>query len=90
MTRHLALVALLMLAACGEKVVPVTVKWPEAPPSLMKEPADLIPVTATKPQLSDILENANQNYSQYRVLQRQIKDWQDWYAQQKSIFESVQ
>ena len=37
---------------------------------------------------SDLL-NANENYESYRELDIRLQGWQQWYQEQKKIFESV-
>lgn len=46
-------------------------------------------LSQTKPELSDILENASENYGSYYELQERYLAWQDWYKQQKKIYEDV-
>jgi hypothetical protein len=42
-----------------------------------------------KKTLTDLLENANENYGIYFDVLERYKSWQEWYIQQKQIFESV-
>ena len=88
--KHIMLFAMaLCLSACAETVVPVTAKWPDAPPTAMMEPPPLVPITKSNPQLSDMIQNANKNYSNYRIVADQVREWQKWYHDQKAIWESV-
>jgi hypothetical protein len=80
----------LLVTACGGTTVPVTPKWPDAPAHLLQPPPELQPLpTGKKVEMSDLLENANRNYSKYRDLARHIQQWQEWYNQQKTIWETV-
>ena len=79
---------MIMLAGCA---TPVAVKrtFPEAPASLM-EPADkLTPLPPGKTELSDIIENANTNAGKYYQLREKFRAWQEWYKEQKQIFDEV-
>jgi hypothetical protein len=54
------------------------------------EPApDLKQLSRDKKTLADLLENANENYGLYYDLADRYKAWQQWYKEQKNIFESV-
>lgn len=54
------------------------------------EPApELKTLPDDKKTLTDLLENANENYGYYYDVVERYKSWQDWYKQQKQIFESV-
>jgi hypothetical protein len=89
MKNLLILLCLLGVSACSETVVPVTAKWPDAPPTAMMEPPHLVPITKPNPQLSDLIQNANKNYSSYRTVADQVREWQKWYHDQKAIWETV-
>jgi hypothetical protein len=78
----------LMLTACST-VVPVTMKFPQAPESLMSPSEPLIPLNKDKRELSDLIDNATYNYGNYYQLEMKYKAWQDWYETQKKIFEEV-
>lgn len=77
-----------VLAGCT--TVPVTMKFPEAP-EVLKEPAGkLTPLDTTKKiELSDIIENANENAGKYYELREKYNAWIEWYMGQKKIFESI-
>lgn len=63
--------------------------WPEAPSSLT-EPADnLDPLPADKKNLTDLIQNANENFDKYYQLKEKYEAWQDWYNTQKKIYESI-
>jgi hypothetical protein len=81
-------VLFLMLQGCST-TVPLTMSFPEVPPSLMESAPTLKTLSQTKPELSDILENASENYGSYYELRERYLAWQDWYKQQKKIYEDV-
>ena len=76
-----------MIVGCT--TVPVTAKFPEAPNTLTEKPADLKTLDTPKPQLSDLISNANDNYAEYYKLRDKYNGWLNWYDTQKQIFESV-
>jgi hypothetical protein len=84
----LIIIFALMLSACST-VVPVTMKFPQAPETLMTPSEPLIPLDKDKKQLSDLIDNATYNYGNYYELETKYKAWQDWYNSQKKIFEEV-
>jgi hypothetical protein len=64
-------------------------QWPAAPAELTTPANDLAPLPADKKNLTDLLENANSNYSEYYVLREKYQAWQQWYIEQKKIWDSV-
>jgi hypothetical protein len=65
--------------------VPVTVKFPDVPDTLMTPPPTLKPLADNKRDLSDLLENVNKNYGTYYMEREKLIAWQDWYVKQKQI-----
>lgn len=54
------------------------------------EPApDLKPLAEDKKTLTDLIENANDNYGTYYDVREKYNAWIEWYNTQKQIFESV-
>jgi hypothetical protein len=54
------------------------------------EPAPALkPLASDKKTLADLLVNANENYGLYYELLDRYNAWQQWYKQQKQIFDSV-
>jgi len=85
--KKLMVIALLALAGCT--TVPVTAKFPTVPDSL-KDPAPILKtLDMPKPELSDLITNANDNYAEYYRLRDRYNGWINWYNTQKQIFESV-
>lgn len=79
-----------MLSGCATKVAPVTLKWPDAPSELMAPAEDLTPLTADQTQLSDLLDNANTNFSRYYILKDRYEAWQSWYNSHRQIYQGAQ
>jgi hypothetical protein len=89
MKRILLIIFISTLTACST-TAPVAMKFPDVP-QVLKEPAGkLSPLdTSKKVELSDIIENANENAGKYYELRERYNAWIEWYTEQKKIFESV-
>jgi hypothetical protein len=83
------LIIIVCLIASGCTTVPVTAKFPRAPDSLTEPTVALKTLDVPKPELSDLISNANDNYAEYYRLRDKYNGWIDWYNTQKQIFESV-
>jgi hypothetical protein len=80
----------LLLVGCSTTVVPVTMKFPDASPSLMTPAADLNKLTSDKKiELSDIIKTTNENARLYYELKIKYEAWQEWYKEQKSIADEL-
>ena len=81
----LAVIASLALTGC---VTPVKREFPAVPEKLMIKCPELIETPDTT-KLSEVLTVVVKNYGQYNECSIKIDSWQDWYTQQKRIFDSV-
>ena len=75
----------LLLTAC---TVPVTQRFPTAPATLMTAPTDLREVPAGASS-SVVFETVIENYGTYYEVANRLRGWQQWYAEQKKIFETA-
>jgi hypothetical protein len=82
------LLILLLLAGCST-TVPVTAKFPNATPELMKSCESLKKVEGDKVAITEMLKVIVQNYTLYYECSTKVDGWQEWYNEQKKIFESV-
>lgn len=76
---------LLLLSAC---TLPVQREFPSVPKTLMEQPIPLKTVPDNS-SFSIMLDTMLDNYSSYYVISQRLSAWQEWYKQQKSIFEST-
>lgn len=83
--RSAILVLCMMLAGCTT-VVPVKQQFPVAPGILLERCPDLLTVDDGKNSLRDMLKVVIQNYSLYYQCAEKTHGWQDWYNQQRQIF----
>ena len=87
---RLTFLSLLLLTGCSTTVVPVTMKFPDASPSLMTPAQDLHKLpTDKKIELADIIKTTNENSKLYYELKTKYEAWQEWYNEQKSIADEL-
>ena len=86
--RNLLLAGLLFLTGCATSV-PVTMSFPQLPEALDKPCERLQPLAEDKRELSDLLENTNDNYAKAKECNAKANAWKEWYETQKKIFEEV-
>ncbi len=82
------LITLLFLAGCSSTPVPVKRSFPEAPEPLMEKCLPLIS-TAEDAKLSDVAKAISYNYSLHYECSVKVEAWQEWYRNQKKIFDEV-
>ena len=82
----LILVVVIILSGCST-TVPVVMKFPEPPKYTEKCP----PLSKLNDgaKLSDVATTVNDNYTLYYKCALKNDDWNEWYQDQKRIFESV-
>lgn len=83
------LITLLLVSTGCSTAVPVTVKFPEVPNVLLEPAPVLKPLNEEKHELSDLLENVNENYGTYYEIREKLNGWQDWYKTQKQIYNKI-
>jgi hypothetical protein len=86
--KQLIVAVAVLLAGCTT-VVPVKQQFPVAPAVLLERCPDLMLIDDGKNSLRDMLKVVIQNYSLYYQCAEKTHGWQDWYGEQKRIFESV-
>ena len=73
----------------GCTTVPVKIKFPEVPQEL-QEPCPVLNTVDPKDQtLSGLLEVVTGNYALYYECRNRTNGWQQWYREQKQIYESI-
>jgi len=82
------LIALCVFGLVGCVTVPVDQNFPKASDTLQTPPPALkeIPAGASA---SVIFDTVVENYGTYNEVANQLKGWQQWYVEQKKIFESA-
>ena len=75
----------LALSACST-VVPVKQEFPVAPSILMEKCPQLQKVDSDKGTMRAMLRVVIENYSLYYQCASKTQGWQDWYNEQKKIY----
>jgi hypothetical protein len=83
----LALITVIALTGCI--ATPVKRTFPPIPTSLNTPCEELVDVPAGTNKLSEVLLVVTKNYSLYHECKLKVETWNDWYKQQKEIFDSV-
>jgi len=87
MTKYLALFLLILMSGCST-VVPVTVKFPDAPDRI-KIKCPQLKTLNEEAKLSDIAKTITENYTTYYECAVRNDAWIEWYETQKTIFETL-
>lgn len=84
--RVIILVLCVSLSGCTSYPLAYT-PWPPAPQLNSCPELTNISTNAT---FSDVAKTIADNYNTYYTCRAQVQGWQDWYNQQKQIYESTQ
>jgi hypothetical protein len=82
-------IILAFLATGCSTVVPVTVKFPEAPGNIALTACPQLQKLQEDAKLSDISKTVSINYTTYYECAVKTDAWIEWYQKQKQIFENV-
>jgi hypothetical protein len=89
MKKLLLVSAFFLLTGCATNTAPVIAKWPEVPQGLLASCPDLSKVDETTTKLSDVLDVVINNYSSYYDCKDKVDLWNEWYTNQKKIYDSI-
>jgi len=78
----------LVLAACSTPV-PVSQRFPDVPKALVERCDNLRKIEGDKVAITEMLKVVVQNYGMYYECAAKVDGWNDWYQEQKRIYESV-
>lgn len=84
--KYTLLILPFLLAGC--LATPVKRNFPEVPQELKVVCPDLQKVKDDA-KLSDVISTVSSNYTQYHECRAKVDAWNQWYNDQKEIFESV-
>ena len=82
-------IILAFLATGCSTVVPVTMKFPEAPGNIALTACPQLQKLQEDAKLSDISKTVSINYTTYYECAVKTDAWIEWYQKQKQIFENV-
>ena len=86
---YLILPLVTLLSGCAGIIAqPVTAKFPDAPEVLTQE-CEALKLATENMKLSEYTKVVVDNYMKYYTCASKVKGWNDWYSQQKTIFEDA-
>jgi uncharacterized lipoprotein YmbA len=86
--KYIILGLALVLAACSTPV-PVSQRFPDVPKALVERCESLRKVEGDKVAITEMLKVVVQNYGMYYECAAKVDGWNDWYLEQKRIYESA-
>jgi len=86
MKKYLALIPLVFLIGCVG--VPVKRNFPKTPESL-QQPAPQLKEVPPGATASEVMSIVIDNYGSYHQVANELAGWQQWYQEQKQIFEDA-
>ena len=86
--KYIALIITALLVGCS---TPVAIKpnFPEAPQILKEKCENLKKIEGDRVAITEMLKVVIQNYTLYYECSTKVEGWQEWYTEQKKIYESV-
>ena len=87
MNKYLASLLLILMSGCST-VVPVTVKFPDAPDRI-KIRCPQLKTLNEEAKLSDVAKTITENYTTYYECAVRNDTWIEWYETQKIILEKL-
>jgi hypothetical protein len=85
--KYVILSLAILLSACT--TVPVKQKFPDVPKALVERCDSLKKVEGDRVAITEMLKVVVQNYGMYYECAAKVDGWNDWYLEQKRIYESV-
>ena len=86
--KYIILSLVVFLSACSTPV-PVKQKFPEVPNALVERCESLKKVEGDRVAITEMLKVVVQNYGMYYECAAKVDGWNDWYLEQKRIYESI-
>jgi hypothetical protein len=86
--KYALLILAVFLTACSTPV-PVSQRFPDVPKALVERCENLKKIEGDKVAITEMLKVVVQNYGMYYECAAKVDGWNDWYQEQKRIYESV-
>ena len=86
--KYIILSLAVVLSACSTPV-PVSQRFPDVPKALVERCESLRKIEGDKVAITEMLKVVVQNYGMYYECAAKVDGWNDWYQEQKRIYESV-
>ena len=77
-----------LIAGCST-TVPVKQKFPDVPKALIEKCESLKKIEGDRVAITEMLKVVVQNYGMYYECAAKVDGWNDWYLEQKRIYESI-
>lgn len=88
MKNLILIIPTLLLTACFS-TAPIKQKFPEVPEILKERCENLKKIEGDSVAITEMLKVIVQNYALYYECSTKVDGWQEWYNEQKKIYESV-
>ena len=82
------LILVLFLSGCSTPV-PVSQKFPDVPKALVERCESLKKVEGDRVAITEMLKVVVTNYGMYYECAAKVDGWNDWYLEQKRVYESA-
>ena len=86
--KYIILSLALVLSACSTPV-PVSQRFPDVPKALVERCESLKKIEGDRVAITEMLKVVVQNYGMYYECAAKVDGWNDWYLEQKRIYESI-
>lgn len=86
--KYISLILVMFLVGCST-TVPVSQKFPGVPKALVEKCESLKKVEGDRVAITEMLKVVVQNYGMYYECAAKVDGWNEWYIEQKRIYESV-
>lgn len=86
--KYFIFLLLTFISACST-TVPVKHKFPDIPPALKEKCTALKKIEGDSVSIVDLHKTVVENYTSYYECAIKVDEWNEWYRQQREIFESV-
>lgn len=86
--KYSSLILAVFLAGCST-TVPVVQKFPDVPNALIEKCENLKKVEGDRVAITELLKVVVQNYGMYYECAAKVDGWNEWYVEQKRIYESI-
>ena len=86
--KYIILSLAVVLSACSTPV-PVSQRFPDVPKALVERCDSLRKIEGDKVAITEMLKVVVQNYGMYYECAAKVDGWNDWYQEQKRIYESA-
>ena len=77
-----------LITGCST-TVPVKQKFPDVPKALIEKCESLKKIEGDRVAITEMLKVVVQNYGMYYECAAKVDGWNEWYLEQKRIYESV-